>query len=63
MIIRNNSNIKIEKIKKKLNLTGDVYVIGFYIESLSSHKKLFANSKVKTIEEAEEERRNILKIK
>ncbi len=63
MIIRDKSNNKIEKIKQKLNLIGDVYIIGELIESLQSHKKLIPNSVAKNIEQAEEERRNILKTK
>jgi hypothetical protein len=57
MIIKNGTNERIEKIKQKLNLTGDVYLIkDTYIESLESHKKLNPNSTATTIEEAEEER-------
>ena len=61
MIIRDKSNLAIEKVKQKLNLKGDVYLIGNLIEDLQSHKKLVKNSIAQTIEQAEEERRNILK--
>lgn len=57
MVIRNNSNPKIERHKQKLGLTGDVYLINdLLIESLESHKTLIPNSTATTIEEAEEER-------
>lgn len=63
MIIREKSNFKIEKVKQKLGLFGDVYIIDNIIESLDSHKKIVPNSNAKTIEQAEEERRIILKSK
>ena len=63
MIIRDKSKNRIEKVKQKLGLTGDVYIIGNIIESLESHKKIVSNSIAKTIEQAEEERRFILKSK
>ena len=40
MIIRANSNNKIEQVKKKLGLVGDIYLINNIIESLESHKKI-----------------------
>lgn len=63
MIIREKSNFKIEKIKQKLGLVGDVYIIANLIESLDSHKIIVPNSVAETIEQAEEERRIILKSK
>ena len=55
MIIRANSNNKIEQVKKKLGLVGDIYLINNIIESLESHKKIVPNSNATTIEEAEQE--------
>jgi len=63
VIIRDESNLEIEKVKQKLGLVGDVYIIDNIIESLASHKKIVPNSTAKTIEQAEEERRIILKSK
>ena len=63
MIVRDKTNLKIEKIKSKFGLSGDVYLIDSYIESLASHKKLIPESKAETIEQAEYERRIILKSK
>lgn len=63
MIIRDKSKNKIEIVKQKLGLVGDVYIIDNIIESLASHKKIVPNSTAKTIEQAEEERRIILKSK
>lgn len=57
MIIKNGTNAKVEQQKKRLNLTGDVYVYeGHFMESLESHKKLLPNSTATTIQEAYTER-------
>lgn len=57
MIIKNKTNSKVESLKARLGLTGDVYMVGQnYIESLESHKRLIPNSTATTIEEAEQER-------
>lgn len=57
MIIRNFTNMAIEKHKIKLGLKGDVYVYnGINIESLESHKQLYPDSTATTIEEAYAER-------
>jgi hypothetical protein len=57
MIIKNGTNQKIEKLKERLGLTGDVYVYNnHFIESLESHKKLIPNSKATDINEAFVER-------
>lgn len=56
MIIRNNTDPKIEGYKRKMGLTGDVYMVGHFIESLESHKRLIPHSTATTIEEAVEER-------
>lgn len=56
MIIKNNTNPKIEGYKRKMGLTGDVYMVGHFIESLESHKRLIPQSTAVTIEEAAEER-------
>ena len=57
MIIKNLTDMKIEAHKIRLGLKGDVYVWNErFIESLSSHRRLFPNSKATTIEEAYEER-------
>ena len=57
MVIQNQTNEAIERHKAKLGLKGDVYLVnGHLLESLESHKRLFPESKVKTIFEAEAER-------
>ena len=57
MIIKNNTNGRIELQKSKAGLTGDVYLVNDHLlESLESHKRLFPNSTATTIEEAEAER-------
>jgi hypothetical protein len=57
MIIRINTDPKIEGYKRKMGLTGDVYIYNdVFIESLQSHKLLIPNSVVTTIEQAYEER-------
>lgn len=57
MIIKDGSDAKIETIKKRLNLTGDVYLFkGHFIENLESHKKLLPDSTATTIQEAYSER-------
>lgn len=57
MIVKDNTNQDIERMKRNLNLTGDVYLYNeHFIESLESHKKLIPESTATTIEEAYEER-------
>lgn len=56
MIVRNNTDPKIEAHKRRIGLIGDVYIVANYIETLKSHKRLIPDSKAKTIEEAEQER-------
>lgn len=57
MIIKNGDNEKIEKLKQRAGLTGDVYLYNeHFMESLESHKKLYPNSKATNIEEAYIER-------
>jgi hypothetical protein len=57
MIIKDGTNAKIESLKERLGLTGDVYLVGQnYIENLESHKRLLPESTATTIEEAEAER-------
>ena len=57
MIIKDKTNIDIERHKQRLGLKGDVYIINDrFIESLESHKNLIPNSVAKNIEEAEIER-------
>lgn len=57
MVYRDKTDNAIERHKERLGLSGDVYVWGgHFVESLSSHKKLFPNSTAKTIEEAYNER-------
>lgn len=57
MIVKNNTDAKVERRKAWLNLTGDVYIVDdVYMESLESHKKLIPNSTAETIEQAERER-------
>ena len=57
MIVKNFTDMKIEKHKIRLGLKGDVYIWNDrFIESLQSHRRLFPNSTATTIEEAYEER-------
>lgn len=57
MIYKDGTDETIERLKKRLNLTGDVYLVGQnYIENLETHKKLIPTSTATTIEEAEAER-------
>lgn len=57
MIVKNGTDAKVEQMKKRLNLTGDVYIFeGHFIESLESHKKLLPTSTATTIQEAYTER-------
>jgi len=56
MIYKNGSNAVIERHKTLLGLTGDVYRVGHFLESLTSHKQLISDSKAETIEDAEVER-------
>lgn len=57
MIVKNGTNQKIEALKSRLGLSGDVYLYNnHFIESLVSHKKLIPNSKAKDINEAFVER-------
>lgn len=58
MIIKSNTNERIENLKARIGLSGDVYFIekGHLMESLQSHKRLFPDSAATTIEEAESER-------
>lgn len=57
MIYKDGTDETIERLKERLNLMGDVYLVGQnYIENLESHKKLITNSTATTIEEAEQER-------
>lgn len=61
MIIKGGTNPKIEKVKERLGLTGDVYIDDQRrIESLQSHIRLLSSygvvSTATTIEEAETER-------
>ncbi len=56
-IVRNNTDAKVEEMKLKLNLSGDVYIYNnHFMESLESHKKLFPESSATTIEQAYLER-------
>lgn len=57
MIIYDGTNPTIEKHKAKLGITGDVYLVdGHFMESLESHKKMFPNTEVTNISQAEAER-------
>lgn len=57
MIYKDGTNAKIESLKDRLGLTGDVYLVGQnYMENLESHKRLLPESTATTIEEAEAER-------
>lgn len=58
MIYKDGENAKIEELKSKFStpLTGDVYVVENFIESLETHKIFYPESTATTIEEAEAER-------
>lgn len=58
MIYKDGENAKVEQLKAKLGITGDVYIVGDgnYIENLAGHKVLIPDSAAATIEEAEAER-------
>ena len=57
MIVKNFTDMKVEKHKIRLGLKGDVYIWNDrFIESLESHKKLIPGSTAKSIEEAYIER-------
>lgn len=57
MIIKNGTDAKVEQIKKRLNLTGDVYIYNeHFVENLESHKNLIPNSTATTIQDAYIER-------
>lgn len=57
MIVKDKTDPIVEEHKKRLGLTGDVYIVeGHFIENLESHKRLDPSSKATTIEEAEQER-------
>lgn len=58
MIYKDGENSKVEQLKAKLGITGDVYIVGDgnYIENLAGHKVLIPDSTATTIEEAEAER-------
>lgn len=57
MIVKNGTNPKIEKLKARLGLTGDVYLYNnHFVENLESHKKLIPNSVATNISEAFVER-------
>ena len=55
MIYRDKRNLKIETVKQKLGLSGDVYVVDGVIEDLQSHLKISENFIATNIEEAEQE--------
>lgn len=57
MIIKNNTDERVERRKRRIGLSGDVYIWnGHFIESLDSHKVLIPDSTAQTIEEAYDER-------
>lgn len=57
MIVKDGTNPKIEKLKARLGLTGDVYLYNnHFVENLESHKKLIPNSVATNISEAFVER-------
>lgn len=57
MIIKDGTNPKIEQLKGRLGLTGDVYLYNnHFVENLESHKRLIPNSVATNISEAFVER-------
>jgi hypothetical protein len=60
MIIKDKTNLKVEKDKAVFGITGDVYLVNHCMESLESHKVYMQQngeiSNATTIEEAEQER-------
>lgn len=60
MIVRNNTNPEIERLKAKAHITGDCYLInGHLLESLESHNRTFGLN-AQTIEEAEQQRLDLI---
>ena len=60
MIIKENTNHQIEKLKAKAGLSGDCYLInGHLLESLESHNRTFGLN-AETIEEAEQQRLDLI---
>ena len=60
MIIKDKTDLTIEKLKAKANLHGDCYLInGHLLESLESHNRTFQRNCL-TIEEAEQDRLQII---
>lgn len=57
MIIKDNTNQDVERMKANLGLSGNVYLYNnHFMESLKSHKNLITSSTATTIEEAYAER-------
>lgn len=56
MIYKEGSDEGVERLKKRLGMTGDVYMVNNHIANLASHKKLFPESTARNIEAAERER-------
>lgn len=60
MIVKNNTNSTIERLKAKAHITGDCYLInGHLLESLESHNRTFGLN-AQTIEEAERQRLDLI---
>ena len=60
MIVKENTNPQIEKLKSKAGLSGDCYLInGHLLESLESHNHTFGLN-AETIEEAEQQRLDLI---
>lgn len=60
MIIKDNTNPEIERLKAKAHITGDCYLInGHLLESLESHNRTFGLN-AETIEEAEQQRLDLI---
>ena len=59
MIIKDKTDPKIEAMKEKAGIKGDVYLIGHLLESVESHNKTFGTH-FRSIAKAEEDRIRIL---
>lgn len=55
MVYKSGDSKRIDKVKKRFNITGDVYLVGDVMRNLESHKIEFPDSTASDIYEAEQE--------
>ncbi len=56
MIYKDGTNETIERLKKRLNMSGDVYMVEGQMANLASHKRLYPESTATNIAAAEVEK-------